>query len=164
MEKEKNFKFELAEKESADEIFQLYQEVIKTTFTSWDESYPSRSLVVDDIKNRNVYVLKSGKKIIAVSFLGKCENEDDDWKYKLNNGFGVARICVSPGFQGRGVGAQFLKLLIEEAKRRGADGLHFHVCVQNLAAIRMYEKVGFENCGLGKPNYGFEFYKYEMVF
>ncbi len=153
-----------AEKENIDEIYELYQNVIKKTFTTWDKSYPSKQLIGVDIKNKNLYVLKLNGKIVAVSFLGEYENQDDDWKHKLNNGFGIARICVSPDYQGRGIGASLLKLLIEEAKNRGADGLHFHVCVQNKSAIKMYEKAGFENCGIGKPNYGFEYYKYEMVF
>ena len=166
MEKEKNLnlKFLLAKKENVEEIYELYQYVIKNTFTTWDENYPSKALIVDDIKNKNLYILKHADKIVAVSFLGKYENEDDDWEYKLNNGYGVARICVSPDFQGHGIGTQFLKLLIEEAKKRGADGMHFHVCVQNLSAIRMYEKAGFKNSGMGRPNYGFEYYKYELIF
>ena len=164
MESETDLAFLVATKEDADKIYELYQKVIKSTFTTWDESYPSKPLVIEDIEHKNLYVLKLGNEIVAVSFLGKNENEDDAWNYMLNNGFGLARICVSPDFQRRGIGTRFLKLLIDEAKRRGSDGLHFHVCVQNLSAIKMYEKAGFENCGLGKPNYGFEFYKFEMVF
>ncbi len=161
---ETNLEFSQARKEDVDEIYKLYQIVIKNSFTTWDKSYPSKMLVFDDIKNKNLYVLKSDDKIVAVSFLGKYENEDDEWKYKLNNGYGIARICVNPDFQGKGIGTHFLKLLIEEAKQSGADGIHFHVCVQNPSAMKMYENAGFKNCGLGKPNYGFEFYKYEMVF
>ena len=60
--------------------------------------------------------------------------------------------------------SKFLSLLIDEAKKRGADGMHFHVATLNIAAMKMYEKSGFKNCGMGKSNYGFDFYKYEMVF
>ena len=158
-----NLVFSKAEQENIDEICQLYQNVIKNTFTTWDKNYPSRQLLVDDIKNKNLYVLKLNNKIVAVSFLGKYEN-DDDWTFKLKTAFGIARICVSPDCQGQGIGAMLLKFLIEEAKKRGADGLHFHVCVQNISAIKMYEKAGFKNCGIGKMRYGFEYYKYEMVF
>ena len=55
-------------------------------------------------------------------------------------------------------------VLVKEAKDRGADGMHFHVATLNSSAMRMYENVGFVNCGLGKSNYGFDYYKYEMVF
>lgn len=159
-----SLEFSRAAKENIDEICELYKSVIKCTFTTWDENYPSKQLIADDIKNKNLYILKNNEKIVAVSFLGKYEKEDDDWKFKLKNGYGIARICVSADFQGKGIGTWFLKLLIDEAKQRGADGLHFHVCVQNKSAIKMYEKAGFQNCGLGESNYGFEFYKYEMAF
>jgi ribosomal protein S18 acetylase RimI-like enzyme len=56
----------------------------------------------------------------------------------------------------------FLKQLISEAKSQGVDGLLLHVCTQNVAAMKMYEKTGFINTGLGLSNYGFDFYKYEM--
>ena len=153
-----------ARKSDVDEILILYKEVIKTTFTTWDENYPSKELIEDDINNNNLYVLKNGNEIVAVSFLGKKEQENENWQIKLNNPLGVARICVSPKYQGQGIGSYFMKCLIEKAKQNGADGMHFHVCTINPSAMKMYEKVGFKNYGLGKSNYGFDYYKYEQKF
>lgn len=153
-----------AKSEDFDEILNLYKGVIDTTFTTWDENYPSKQLIYGDIIKSNLYILKEDNKLIAVSYLGKNENEDEDWQYKLSNPLSVARICVSPTQQGKGIGTYFMEKLIEKAKKMGADGMHFHVCTKNLSAMKMYEKVGFKNCGLGKSNYGFDFYKYEMIF
>lgn len=153
-----------AKSEDFDEILNLYKGVIDTTFTTWDENYPSKQLIYDDIIKSNLYILKEDNKLIAVSYLGKNENEDEDWQYKLSNPLSVARICVSPTQQGKGIGTYFMEKLIEKAKKMGADGMHFHVCTKNLSAMKMYEKAGFKNCGLGKSNYGFDFYKYEMIF
>ena len=147
-----------------EQIFELYQNVINTTFTTWDKNYPSKKLVLKDIQNSNLYVLKDGQTIVAVSYLGKNENDNDNWSLKLKNPLGVARICVNPSQQGKGIGTFFMNKLIETAKNLGADGMHFHVCTKNVSAMKMYEKVGFKNCGLGKSNYGFDFYRYEIAF
>ena len=153
-----------ATKKDVNEIMSLYKEVMKTTFTTWGQGYPNKELIENDVNDSNLYVLKDEDKIIAVSFLGEKEEENENWSNKLNRPLGVARICVSNLYQRKGIGSMFLSFLIEEARNRGADGMHFHVATLNVAAMRMYEKVGFENCGLGKSNYGFDFYKYEMVF
>ena len=153
-----------ARKDDLDNIMSLYKNVIASTFTTWDEYYPSKELIENDILSGNLYLLKENNEIIAVSFLGLKEEENEDWSHKLNYPLGVARICVNHKWQGKGIGKYFMLRLIEEAKNRGADGMHFHVATINKAAMKMYEGVGFTNCGLGKSNYGFDFYKYEMVF
>ena len=157
-------KFELAKKSDINEIMQIYKDVIKNTFTTWNDDYPALDIIEDDIINKSFYVLKNNKEIVAISYLGVNENEDEDWKYKLQKPLGIARICVSPKYQHQGIGTTLLNMLINQAKILGADGLHFHVATINPNAIKMYLKCGFENCGQGKSNYGFDFYKFEMKF
>lgn len=146
------------------EIMALYKEVIKTTFTTWDENYPSEDLIKSDIDNGDFYVLKSDGKIVAASFLGQKKDDKELWENALSKPMGVARICVAPNQQGKGIGTTFMRLLIEEAEHRGADGMHFHVCTKNSSAIKMYEKCGFMRYGEVVEQYGFEFFKYEQVF
>lgn len=153
-----------AQTEEINEIMSLYSDVIKTTFTTWDENYPSRNQVENDIKIENLFVLKNDGKIVAVSFLGGKGTDDEVWQIDLKQPQRIARICVSHKLQGKGVGTFFVKKLIEKAKQRGADGMHFHVCTQNPSAMKMYEKAGFKNCGQGKSNYGFDFFKFEQKF
>ena len=157
-----NLIFSKAELCDLDIIMQLYKYVIKTTFTTWDENYPSKELIKSDIQNKNLYVLKKDNKIIAVSFLGKKEEENEDWHLPYTKAYGVARICVSPEFQCKGIATIFMKYLIQEAKNNNVDTMHFHVCTKNISAIKMYQKVGFKNYGLGKSNYGFDYYKFEQ--
>ena len=146
------------------EIMAHYKNVIKNTFTTWDENYPDENLVKTDIDDGNFYVLKDGGKIVAVSFLGEKKNDTETWNHQLAKPMGVARICVSPNQQGKGVGTAFMQMLISEAKNRGADGMHFHVCTKNVSAMKMYEKCGFVRSDEIVNNYGFDFYKYEQVF
>ena len=147
-----------------DDIVALYKDVINTTFTTWGKDYPSKELLISDIENHNLYLLKQAGKIVAVSFFGTKENDDENWTYPLSKPMSVARICVSPKHQGKGIGSYFMNLLTQKAKDLGADGMRFHVCTKNPAAMKMYENAGFSNTGTGKSNYGFDFYKYEQIF
>ncbi len=159
-----NIVFKLAEKKDIDLIMKIYEDVIKTTFTTWDENYPSKQLVQEDIEKKTLYILKNEDDIVAISFLGTNENEEENWKYKLQRPLGIARICVSPKYQGKGFGHLMVKNLTKKAKEKNADGLHFHVAILNKIAIKMYLSCGFENCGKGKTNYGYDYYKFEMKF
>ncbi len=159
-----NIVFKQAEAKDLDLIVKTYKDVINSTFTTWDENYPSKELVQEDIEKKTLYILKSEDDIVAVSYLGENENEDENWKYKLEHPLGIARICVSPKYQGKGFGKLILQNLIRLAKEKKADGLHFHVAILNKVAIKMYLSCGFENCGQGASNYGYDYYKFEMKF
>lgn len=161
---QENLVFENASENNLDEIMELYKRVIKTTFTTWDENYPSRELIEGDIKNKELFVIKSKDKIVAVSFLGAKEKDNEKWCVELKKPIGIARICVAPECQGKGIGAFLVKSLIQRAKNQGADGMHFHVEVSNISAMKMYEKCGFKNYGRGQSNYGYDYYKYELKF
>ena len=113
-----NIIFRLAEKKDLDIIMKIYKDVINSTFTTWDEDYPSKQLVQEDIEKKTLYVLKNEDDIVAISFLGPNENENEKWKYKLQNPLGIARICVAPNYQGQGFGKLMLKYLIKLAKEK----------------------------------------------
>ena len=139
---QENLVFENASENNLDEIMHLYKKVIKTTFTTWDENYPSRELIEGDIKSQEFYVIKSKDKIVAVSFLGSKEKDTEKWCVELKKPMGIARICVAPECQGKGIGAFLVKSLVQKAKSLGADGMHFHVEISNISAMKMYEKYG----------------------
>ena len=73
-----------AEPNDVPEIMALYKEVIKTTFTTWDENYPSADLIKSDIDDGNFYVLKTDDgKIVAASFLGVKKDDAEHWFHTL---------------------------------------------------------------------------------
>ncbi len=62
----------------------------------------------------------------------------------------VARLCtiaVDVGFRGRGVGTRLMRHLELEAARRGCGAMRLEVRVDNLAARRLYEALGYELMG-----------------
>lgn len=57
-------------------------------------------------------------------------------------------LAVLPEARGRGLGRWLLDAAGAEAARRGAEVLHLEVRESNVSARRLYEKAGFENCGV----------------
>ncbi len=65
----------------------------------------------------------------------------------------VLNICVRPESQGQGLGRKMLNQLIALARRHGADILLLEVRPSNLAALMLYQKMGFNEVGSRKNYY-----------
>ncbi|QFG23960.1 ribosomal protein S18-alanine N-acetyltransferase [Actinomadura sp. WMMB 499] len=65
----------------------------------------------------------------------------------------VQTIGVVPGRRGGGIGAALLTELIDEAVRRGSEGLFLEVRVDNAPARRLYDRFGFEQIGIRERYY-----------
>ncbi len=124
------------------DIVKLYAKVIKTTYTTWDKNYPSKAMIKEDITTGRLVALIVDNKIAGVAAVDGNKFEDEGMKVG-----GFARICVSPDHQGKGLGTKFVKHIIEMLKDLGCKKIKLRVSMQNVAAIKMYEKCGFENIG-----------------
>ncbi|MGE3812206.1 MAG: ribosomal protein S18-alanine N-acetyltransferase [Candidatus Nanopelagicales bacterium] len=66
----------------------------------------------------------------------------------------VQTIAVAPRAQGRGLGRELLDALVDEARARGCTQLFLEVLHTNDAAVRLYERAGFESQGRRRDYYG----------
>jgi ribosomal-protein-alanine N-acetyltransferase len=65
----------------------------------------------------------------------------------------VQTVAVSPDAQGRGLGRMLLDALVARAARDGATTLLLEVRADNAAAIRLYERTGFERIAVRRRYY-----------
>lgn len=61
-------------------------------------------------------------------------------------------IAVDPKFQGQGIGQQLVDDFLTQGEARGASYFFLEVRQSNAAAIRLYERSGFCQCGR-RPRY-----------
>lgn len=64
----------------------------------------------------------------------------------------INNLAVRPELRGRGLGTQLLDALVAEAAHLGATELTLEVRRSNEAALRLYERAGFERAGV-RTNY-----------
>lgn len=64
----------------------------------------------------------------------------------------ILNICIAPAEQGKGIGRKILAHLIEVAKDK-AETLFLEVRPTNDVAIRLYQKMGFNEIGVRKGYY-----------
>jgi len=65
----------------------------------------------------------------------------------------LLNLSVDAAMQGRGLGAQMLDWLMQDASRRGARSILLEVRPSNTPALRLYERKGFARVGLRRRYY-----------
>lgn len=65
----------------------------------------------------------------------------------------VLNICVHPDWQNQGIGHDLLQRLLDIASENAVDTVFLEVRPSNLAAVALYEKMGFNTIGTRKDYY-----------
>ncbi len=65
----------------------------------------------------------------------------------------VLNVCVDPDFRCRGVGERLLRHLLERGRSAGMTDAFLEVRPSNIAAIRLYRTMGFEQIGVRRGYY-----------
>jgi ribosomal-protein-alanine N-acetyltransferase len=65
----------------------------------------------------------------------------------------VQTIAVAPSAQGRGLGGTLLEALVEHARGAGATSMLLEVRADNVAAIGLYERHGFDRIAVRRRYY-----------
>ena len=63
----------------------------------------------------------------------------------VNEGIGhVTQVCAAPEYQGMGLGYELMRRAVESFRAAGYQGLSLTVTAANTAALRLYERMGFQ--------------------
>lgn len=148
MENEK-LRIERASQSDADEIYALYHSLVGMPYGTWNEEYPSRQLVEEDLQINDVFVMRDGKRIVSAIV-----NEDTDefadmasWYPDVKRWAQLCRLGVAADMQGRGIAKRMLVHAMEEKKKDGCEAVRFLVADVNVVAQRAYAALNFEVCG-----------------
>jgi len=78
-------------------------------------------------------VLLAGKDIVAYFFM-----------WNMADPVPLLGIGIADHYQGRGLGAQLMKILIDDARAADRDGVELTTMLTNARAFALYKKVGFQ--------------------
>ncbi|RSN71553.1 ribosomal protein S18-alanine N-acetyltransferase [Actinomadura sp. WAC 06369] len=109
---------------------------------AWTEQMLREELAGQPGTRRYVVAETPGGEVVGYAGLASAGGQAD-----------VQTIGVAPGRRGAGIGALLLTELIDEAVRRGSEGLFLEVRVDNAPARRLYERFGFEQIGIRERYY-----------
>lgn len=76
---------------------------------------------------------------------------------------GTLGMAVLPKYRGQGIGRRLLEACLEKSKAKGITRVELEVRVDNTAAIRLYEKVGFAKEGVKRNGLFFDGVYYDAL-
>ena len=128
----------------------------------WDEVYPNRDVLRDDIEKRELHVLEVNRGLVAFAVINEEQSPDwakADWQY-AGQPLTVHRLTVDPAFQRRGFAMRLMDFVEGTAAKGGYDCIRLDAFTQNPAAFGLYEKRGYRKAGIVPFRKG-EFFCYE---
>lgn len=120
----------------------------------WQDGYPSREVIEEDITHRVGYVMQDDKgEVIAYAAIlldGEptyAQIEDSEW-HTENRYVVVHRLCVAANVRRKGVAIEMMRHATFVAQRQGIYAFRIDTHEGNIRMLSMLQKLGFEYCGV----------------
>ncbi len=146
--------FRKATQDDLDEIVVLFDAAIRHMnalgIPQWDEVYPSRDVLSDDLKRGESYVgLLDGTIACSFALSPRCDPEYafGEWQYPDLVFSAVHRLCVHPCFQNRRVASQAMRFIENLLRSHGIWAVRLDAFSLNPYALRLYERLGYNKVG-----------------
>lgn len=145
-----DLRIERAQLRDAQEIYALYHSLIDMPYSTWDEEYPTREIVEEDVAQHEVLVMRDGENRIVSAIAVWQAFEFGDaaaWYPDVTRWAMLSRLGVASDMQGRGIAKRMLIAAMDAAKDEGCEAVQFLVAKSNPIAQRAYASLGFDICG-----------------
>ena len=155
--------FRKAQKNDVETVLSLYKAVIGMTFCTWNESYPGKEEITEDLSAGTLYVLEDNRELFgAVSIVPENElNDFDCWTIK-ENAREFARVVIRQDHQRKGLSVHLIEGVIQKLQKQNAAAIHIAAAKENIPALKLYQRMGFTFCGEAEL-YGQHFFLCEKV-
>lgn len=175
---EEQLEFRKGTGQDLDELEQLYVEVIDyldshTNYPCWVKGvYPNRDSAVEGIEEDSLFVACADGRIVGTVILRQKQEpayEQVDWHMELDEKdiFVIHTLAIHPDYMHQGMGKRLMETVLSYAEEMGIKAVRLDVVCDNIPAIRLYEKCGFEyidTVDLGLGEYGLDWFKlYERL-
>jgi len=144
----------LAEINDLDFINNIYinaiKNMIKNDIFQWDEIYPSRNLLKDDIEKKQLYKIIFDKNIISAFVLNKEYDKEyinGEWEYNGNNFIVLHRLCLNIQYQNKDFGTKIMLYIENYLKNNSIYSIRLDAFSKNPIALKLYNKLGYKKVG-----------------
>ncbi|ULQ59891.1 GNAT family N-acetyltransferase [Brucepastera parasyntrophica] len=141
----------------------VIQNLLEMEIYQWDNYYPDRQTIQNDIMNKQLFAGKIDGSIVSLFTLNREYDPEYltvRWKYRTDSFIILHRFCVEPNVQNQGIGSTTIKLVEQDLKQKGIEALRLDAFSQNPFALKLYEKLGYTRAGEAEFRKGL-FYLYE---
>ncbi len=145
---------ESADKEEIMEIIKDAQKYLKdNNIDQWQNNYPDKKIIENDINLNNAYVIEKDKKVIAYSaFIFGCDKTYQKiykGQWLNDNDYAVIhRLAVADNYKGKGIGSLLIKKLEKLAVDNGINTIRIDTHQKNLSMQSLIKKNNFIYCGI----------------
>lgn len=113
----------------------------------WNESYPNRDVIAEDIEQGTLYVFEDDGTPAGIIVLDENEAEEYlsiDWVQKEGRHLVMHRLAVHPEIQGKGIARRLLAFAEDQAAREGYSSIRMDTYAKNDRALSLYLRLGYE--------------------
>jgi ribosomal protein S18 acetylase RimI-like enzyme len=143
-----------AEQSDVDEIFGMYQAAIKhmrmSGIEQWDELYPDKCILLEDIHKNELTVGKREGKIVIAYVVNQEYDEEytyGNWQYPDSHFCIIHRLCVHPDYQNQGLAQNAVLHIEKEYKEKGFETIRLDSFTKNPYAVTLYKKLDYAIVG-----------------
>jgi ribosomal protein S18 acetylase RimI-like enzyme len=136
--------------------------------TQWDETYPTRDIIVKDIEEGTLFLTRLEGEITGICALTEGEEAqyaNITWKDGKGRALEIHRIAVHPKWQGKGNAKTLFDFAEEHARKKGYSSMRIDTYCENLRMIKILESRGYKVTGeIFFPPLILPFNCYEKIF
>ena len=139
---------ERAKREDAAEILALYRAAAKAAnqsgYSHWDEDYPNRETIRDDLENGYLYVWREdGEIVAAITYMHPYDLDGLGISWTpVERAVEACRFCLSPSQQGKGRAKAYFLGGMELLRAQGVEAMRYLCACDNIAAYGIYTGLG----------------------
>lgn len=129
----------------------------------WDELYPDRACLGEDINHQSLYLMEDGGELAAAFVLEEVIDftVPVDWQYDGRSAW-ICRLCVSAARQNRGYGRRAMLEAERLLREQGYEAARLDAFWNHPASLHLYESLGYRRVGEAVFRKGL-FYFYEKA-
>lgn len=144
------------------------QNLIVQGIFQWNEKYPSKEVLLEDIALQQIWKLEDGNSIVGLIVLTEIEDQEYQhvkWLTKNQNNIYIHRLAIDPKFQGKGYAQKLMDFAEKYAKENNYNSIRLDTFSQNKRNQMFYEQrnyIKLESIYFPKQS-AFPFYCYEKI-
>lgn len=155
MSQEQTLQMRLADERDLDDLSGLYQAAIdemnQHQIFQWDEWYPNRAVLAEDIQKKQLHVVLLEKQLAAAYVVNQeCDGQyaNGQWRFPDSAYAVIHRLCVHPRFQKQGIATKVMKQIEDIQRGNGIEVIRLDAFTKNPYALKLYRKLNYHEVGL----------------